>query len=314
MQDLVLIKVESALQSASVGALSGQAVTVSKVSAATNLATLVPSDGGAAVTVKLDATRQVAEMKALLGKTVMVGKAPVAMGGVGNWISLYPAAVQAKAGTAAGQLIMLKVEGGMAAAQLPSLVGQTVTIAQPQVVAGTEAAKMLYLKTAGANGSLVGVKVQGAMQAKALVGNTFMVMKSPVVGGTVGKYLVMTPISATAAKVAAGGALAAKFTPAAASKTVVTAGAAGGAMAGGGSLILTAGGGGGGPIAAASAGSSMLGAKGVALGLGLGVGAWGPIVLGLAGVAGVASLYAYYKQRRYSSDLSDDELQAAIAP
>ena len=311
MQDFALIKVESALQASSVSALAGQTATVSKVSATTNLATLVPADGGAAVTVKLDAARQVAEMKALLGKSVVVGKAPVAVGGVGNWISLYPAAAQAKAATAAGQLVMLKVEGGMAAAQLPGLVGQTVTVAQPQVAAGTEAARMLYLKTAGANGGMVGLKVQNGLQAKALVGNSYMVMKSPVIGGTVGKYLVLTPVSATAAKAAAGGAIAAKFTPVAASKAVAVGSAASGAAGGG---MIVAAGAGAGPIAAANAGSTFLGAKGVALGLGIGAGAWGPVLLGVAGVAGVASLYAYYKQRRFSSDLSDDELQSALTP
>jgi len=317
MLDVALIKVESALQAGSVAALAGQSATVSKVSAATNMATLTPANGGAAVTVKLDAARQVAEMKALLGKSVMVGKAPVAMGGVGNWVALYPAAANAKATTAASQLIMLKVEGGVAAAQLPGLVGQTVTVAQPQVTAGTEAARMLYLKTAGANGGMVGLKVQNGLQAKALVGNSFTVVKSPVVGGTVGKFLVLTPYSATAAKAAAGGAIAAKFTPVAATKTAAAVGgaAAAGGTAAGGSMILVAGtAAGGGPIAAANAGSSILGAKGVALGLGIGAGAWGPVLLGLAGVAGAVSLYAYYKQRQYSSDLSDDELQAAISP
>ena len=317
MQDLVLIKVESAMQSGQVGAMAGQTATVSSVSANTKLATLVPTDGGASVTVKLDATRQVAEMKALLGKTVMVGKSPAAMGGVGNWISLYPAGAQVKAGMAASQIVMLKVEGGMAAAQLPGLVGQTVTVAQPQVMAGTKAANMLYLKAAGSNGGLMGLKVQSLLQAKGLVGSTFMVMQSPVVGGPVGKYLVLTPISATAAKVAGGTAIAAKFTPAAMTVSkgaAVGAGTAavgvGSAATGGGGMMMAAGAN---PIAAASAGSSMLGAKGVALGLGLGAGAWGPVLLGLAGVVGVASLYAYYNQRRYSSDLSDDELLAAIS-
>ena len=315
MQDLTLIKVESALQSSSVSALAGQTVTVTDVSARTKLATLVPTDGGGAVTVKLDATRQVAEMKALMGKTIVVGKSPAAVGGVGNWISLYPAAAQVKAGTAASQIVMMKVEGGMAAAQLPGLVGQTVTVAQPQVLAGTEAAKMVYLKTAGANGNLVALKVQNGLQAKMLVGNSFMVMKSPVVGGPIGKYLVLTPISATTAKVAAGGAMAAKFTPVAATKVVGVGGAATGAAAAtGGGVAAVAGAAATNPIAAASAGSSILGAKGVGLGLGLGAGAWGPVILGLIGAAGVASLVAYYKQRRYSSDLSDDELMAAVAP
>jgi hypothetical protein len=305
MQDLVLIKVESALQSSQVAALAGQTATVSKVSAATNLATLVPDGGQAAVTVKLDAARQVAEMKALLGKSVLVGKSPAALGGAGNWISLLPAA-QAKAGAAAGQIVMLQVEGGMAAAQLPGLVGQTVTVAQPQVAAGTQAANMLYLQS---NGNLVGLKVQGAMQAKGVVGNSYMVMKSPVIGGTVGKYVVLQPFSAMAGKAAAGGAIAAKFVPAAATTAPQAAAGAGLGMAAAGGLMST-GAGTVSPIAAAGAGSSMLGAKGVALGLGLGAGAWGPVVLGIAGLVGAVSVYSYVRRRRLH-DVSDDELLAA---
>ena len=314
MQDLALIKVESALQANSVAAFAGKSVTVTSVSATTNLATLTPVDGGSAVTVKLDAARQVGELKALLGKTVVVGKAPLAAGGIGNWIGLYPAAAGAQTAASAGQLVMLKVEGGLAAAQLPGLTGQTVTVVQPQVAVGTKAAKLVYLKTAGANGSLIGLPVQNALQAKGLVGQSFLVMKSPVVGGTVGKYLVLTPVSAAAAKVTAGTAMAAKFTPAAVTKTAaVGGGTVAAAATAGGSSALTTGAALTSPVAAASSGSGILGAKGVSLGLGIGAGAWGPVLLGVAGLVGAVSLYAYYKQRRYASDLTDDELQAELA-
>ena len=52
------------------------------------------------------------------------------------------------------------------------------------------------------------------------------------------------------------------------------------------------------PVATAIAGNTMLASKGVCLGLGLGLGAWGPVILGVAGVAGAISLYGYLKNRQ----------------
>jgi len=294
MQELLLAKVESAAQAAKVSALAGQTATVTKVSAVTNLATITPSAAGQApIIVKLDAARQVGEMQALVGKTVMIGKTPATIGGIGNWISLAPVA-QAKAGGAAvagaaeaGRLVMMKVDG-IGAAQLPALAGKSFTVAQPPMVAGTKAAGMLYLNPTG-GGDLVALGLQDPLtNAGGLVGKTFTVAQSPVVGGTTGKFLVLKPM---AAKAAAGGAVAAKFVPAAA--------------------LLATGAGTVNPLAAATAGSGILGAKGVALGLGLGLGAWGPVALGVAGIVGAASLYTWARRRNGTPTVSDDEILLA---
>lgn len=134
MQDLFLAKVESAMQASQVGALAGQTATVSSVSATTNLATITPTTAGQApIIVKLDAARQVTELQALMGKTVLVGKTPTTIGGIGNWIALTPAA-GAKTGAAVagtGQLVMMKVEGTGAAIKLPALAGKSFIVAQP---------------------------------------------------------------------------------------------------------------------------------------------------------------------------------------
>ncbi|CAA7622345.1 Magnetosome protein MamD [Magnetospirillum sp. LM-5] len=310
MQDLLLAKVESAMQASQVSALAGQTATVTKVSAATNLATITPTAAGQApIIVKLDATRQVVELQALVGKTVMVGKTPAAIGGIGNWIALTPvtSAKAAAAATGAGQLVMMKVEGTAAAVNLPALAGKSFTIAQPPVAAGTKAAGMLYLNPVG-GGDLIAINVQNAAtQTGGLVGKTFVVAPSPVIGGTTGKFLVLKPLTAGAGKAVGGGAIAAKFIPAAVTGT----GGAAAVGAGSASSLLTAGAGTVTPITAAGTGSAMLSAKGLGLGLGLGLGAWGPFLLGAAGLAGAAALYVWARRRHGTPDLSDDALLAA---
>jgi len=321
MQELILAKVESAVQAGTVGALAGQTATVSDVSATTNLMQLTPANAAqGTVTVKLDAARQVGELKALVGKSVVIGKSPATVGGIGNWIALKPVAASGvatatAAGAAGSQLVMMKVEGTAAAAQLPGLVGKTVTVIQPIVAPGTKAATMIYLKPVAAGSELIAVQMPHAMltQAPGLVGNTFTVMPSPVIGGTFGKFLVLKPVTAAAgAQAAAGGAIAAKFVPAAGQVTTgaTTAKAAAGLAASGGMLATATGTTS--PIAAATAGSSMLGAGGVGLGLGLGLGAWGPVLLGVVGIAGAVSLYGYVRRRRGQPELSDDELLLAV--
>jgi hypothetical protein len=308
MQDLLLAKVESAMQASQVAALAGQTATVTDVSATTKLATIAPTTTGQApIIIKLDAARQVTEMQALVGKTVMVGKTPTAIGGIGNWIALTPAA-GAKTGAAmagAGPLVMMKAEG---AANLPALVGKSFTIAQPPVAAGTKAAGMLYLNPVG-GGDMVAINIQNAIsQTGGLVGKTFTVAPSPVVGGTTGKFLVLKPIATGAGKAVGAGAIATKLIPAAVTGT-------GGAAALGGvgatATLMAASAGALNPIAAAGTGSTILSAKGVALGLGLGLGAWGPFALGAVGLAGAAALYTWARRRHAAPDISDDALLAA---
>ncbi|MBF0333625.1 MAG: hypothetical protein HQL40_08255 [Alphaproteobacteria bacterium] len=309
MQTFMLAKVESLMQANQVGALAGHTATVSKVSATTNLMTLVPTDSArAAVTVKLDAARQVAEMKALIGKTLVIGKSPATIGGIGNWITLCPAGKTGAAAmaAAASDLVLLKAEGGTAAAQLPGLVGQTVTVAHPPMAAGTNAASMLYLKPA-AGGGLTGLKVQGAVATHAMVGNSYVVGQGPVVGGTIGKYMVFQPVAVPAAKTIAATTVTtvAAAQPGAGGVVAGLSTSAGTLMATGAATVN--------PVAAASAGGTLLGTKGVCLGLGLGLGAWGPVLLGVAGVLGAASLIQYVRKRGAAPTLSDDELLAAAA-
>lgn len=318
--DAILAKVESARQAAELGALAGSKVVVSDVSSVTKLATLTP-EGGSAVTVKLDATRQIAELKTMIGKTVIVGKSPTALGGIGSWVSLYPVAqgngavvaAGAGAGAATNPLVMMKVVGGEAAAQLPTMAGKSFTVLAPPAGAG-KVAPMLYLKptvvAAGAEVLKIPVSEGVLAQTSGLVGKTFTVAKSPVVGANFGQYLVLKPAVASAGAKAATGGLAAKIGSLSGGKSV-TAASASVASAG----IVAPAVGALNPIASATAGQTILAGKGIGLGLGLGFGAWGPVVLGVLGVAGVVALTnSVIKFRRRESKSQQallDELAAS---
>lgn len=58
------------------------------------------------------------------------------------------------------------------------------------------------------------------------------------------------------------------------------------------------------PVSAAAVGNTLLTGKGVCLGLGLGLGAWGPVLLGVAGLACAASLCDYLKNRKAQAEAS----------
>ncbi|MBF0268844.1 MAG: hypothetical protein HQL44_09640 [Alphaproteobacteria bacterium] len=319
--DVILTKVESARQAAEVGALAGKTVVVTDVSSATKLATLTP-DGSSAITVKLDATRQIAELKALAGKSVLVGKTPAALGGIGSWVSLTPVAkgagvAAASTGAGADSLVMMKVVGGEAAAQLPALAGKTYTVvAPPMASAAGKTVPMLYLKQSGAaaGAELLKIPVQDTAfaQASGLAGKTFTVAKSPVVGANFGQFLVLKPTAAVGAKAATGSLLAAKLgTTVAATGKTATAAAGTATVAAGNALspavaALN-------PVASATAGSTVLAGKGVGLGLGLGLGAWGPVVLGVVGLAGALSLVAYLRDRSKREPVSHQALMDELA-
>jgi hypothetical protein len=315
--DMILTKVESARQAAEMSALAGKSAVVTDVSSITKLATLTP-ESGTAVTVKLDSARQVAELKTLIGKSVLVGKSPTALGGIGSWMTLYPvaqgkAASAAAAGAAGNPLVMMKVVGGEAAAQLPALAGKTFSVvAPPAAQAAGQAVPMLYLKpvgaAAGAELLTIPVKDTALAQAGGLAGKTFTIAKSPVVGANFGQYLVLKPAAAGAAKATAGGLLAAKLS----STTAAGKSAAAQATLAAGSALTPAVGALN-PFATAAAGNAVLTGKGIGLGLGLGLGAWGPVLLGVAGLAGAISLANYVREFRRREPTSQQALLDELA-
>ncbi|CAK0753064.1 Magnetosome protein MamD [Azospirillaceae bacterium] len=246
LQEIVLAKVEDTAQAAMLSGLTGKSFTVAQVTTAGNgLGTFVflNPDGGVtaagqgAVALKLEGTRQMAQMSGLIGKSVTIGKAPMMVGGVGKWIAFCPnAGLAAKGlvgagaaglgagGAAAGlgagsvassQLIMLKLEGAGAAAQTSMMAGKTFSVAKVSAATG-EAGKWLFLQpigdAAGAAKDIIALKVQnGAGQLSWLVGKTFTVGNGPMVAADgAGKYLFLQPATGAVVKGVAGTAIAAK--------------------------------------------------------------------------------------------------------
>lgn len=236
--------------------------------------------------------------------------------------------------------ILIEVANAKQAAMAKAAGGKAFTVVAPPV--GANANNMLFLKPAGAAAGQGGnqvmmLKVQeGANQIPALIGKTFSVNKAPTVAGVGPKNLIiLKPVTVTGTKAAAA------TTTTAAAKTAGTKAAAG-AAAKTGAAAKAAGGMAGKPVMmnaamtapAATAGKACVAGKGAAtatsaaaaakttaaagtiwsgtgwsLGLGLGLGAWGPVILGGLAAAGV---YGYVRSKKdQDAHKSDSELQPA---
>ncbi|MBF0139398.1 MAG: hypothetical protein HQL74_03850 [Magnetococcales bacterium] len=332
----MLFAVEGARQAAQLSTLSGKSFVVGQVSSAGtgltgNWLFLQPAGevGAAAakktVAIKLEGARQMASLSSLTGKTVMVGKAPVTVGGACHWLALNPVTGSAVAGgvatpgTAAG-LTMLKLEGGRQAVQMSGMAGKTFTVI-PSPVMGAKGADWVFMQPAG-GGKIVALKVQanaGSVTSSSLVGKSFMVGKAPVMAGKGGaSWLMLKPATAGMTLVKGGGGACvaavgggaaagcpvataqtvALTTPAASVAPVAVAGKTG-TVVGKAALAKTAGGG------------VIWKGTGMGLGVGLGLGAWGPAILLGAAVTGVG-VYSYLKRRK-EAEVDGDAVEAATA-
>ncbi|MEO5363058.1 MAG: hypothetical protein H7838_05480 [Magnetococcus sp. DMHC-8] len=293
---------------------------------------------GNTVALKIEGGRQVAHLAGLTGKTVTVGHAPAVVGGVGNWLVLHSGAgavatagavgtagVVAK-GDAGAKMLLMQLEGTQQTAQMKTLAGKTFTVI-PSPMVGGNAKGWLFMKPVGGAGvagkDLVALQVQGGTQANlsGLIGKSFTLGKAPLATGNVaGSWIVLQPAggavakgAATGAAVAAkgGGAFAlppldgweelgavkgtgtAKVAAALQGGGVVSAAkpVAGKALAGTGSV-------GGGAVAAAAKGGTIWNGTGMSLGLGMGLGPWGPVLLAGVLVAAGYGTYRYYRNRQ----------------
>ncbi|MBF0460328.1 MAG: hypothetical protein HQL87_02935 [Magnetococcales bacterium] len=297
---------------------------------------LVPSGGAAGNTValKIEGGRQAAQLAGLAGKTVTVGHSPTMIGGMSHWLVLNTGGGAAAAGAvgavgvtakggAGSKLLLMQLEGTQQAAQIKALAGKTLTVI-PSPMVGGSAKGWLFLKPLGGAGiagqDLVALQVQGGTQASlsGLIGKSFTLGKAPLATGNVsGSWIVLKPVGGVAAKgVAAGATVAAKggvvtlppfdgwteFGAAKATGTTKVAAVQGGmaaakplatkALAGGSSAA------GGAVVATAAKSGTLWNGTGWSLGLGLGLGPWGPVLLaGLLTAVGYGT-YRYYRTRQ----------------
>jgi len=137
---------------------------------------------------------QTAQALAGAGKTFTVGKVTAAGGGMRNMITLTPT------GNASGT-VAVKLDGARQMGDLAALSGKTVTVAKPAIIGGGN--NMLAIKPvaasvtkASAASSVSIVKLEGArqgMQAAALTGQKFTVVKPVIVGNNAASTLFLQP-------------------------------------------------------------------------------------------------------------------------
>ncbi|MBF0359163.1 MAG: hypothetical protein HQL70_11205 [Magnetococcales bacterium] len=304
-------------QSAQLSGLAGKSYVASKVSTAgtglSKMFFLTPVDaGGKSVGLKIEGTRQVAEMTSLAGKTITIGKSPTMIGATGNWLVVNTGSAGAattgaaatgaalKGKAAASTPFLMELEGANQGAQLKAMSGKSFTVIKSPLGAAN-AKSWLFMKPAGAATSekMVALQIQnGAGNFSGLVGKTFTVGKAPIVAGNgAGNWILLQPSTGAVAKTTASVAAASKskgaISSVKAAKSATIAKEAGTVVKSGTTAIA----GKSSTVAAASSGSGVIwNGTGWKLGLGLGLGGWGPVLLAGVVVASGVGIYSYLKQ------------------
>ena len=253
------------------------------------------------IMMKVEGAKQAVQLPMMSGKTFTIVKP---MAGAGdNMLALKPVGAMGAAGKGAGAAGAAgKGAGAMGAAGKGA--GAMGAAGKGAGAAGAAGKGVISLEIQGGGGKL-----------GALVGKTFTVGKAPVVAGNAGKWLVLQPTTGAAAKAMAGTAVAAPAVApkAAVAKAIMVKGVAGGGVAEGAGVAAKAASGkaavgmaGVAGSAKAAAGSTIWTGSGWSLGLGLGLGPWGPAILGLLGVTAV---YGYLRKRRSQRSETDDEIE-----
>ncbi len=261
---------------------AGMAVKTAGAAAAADI-TITQIQGANSILIEVTNAKQAAMAKAAGGKAFTVMAPPVGAN-ANNMLFLKPAG--AAAGQGGNQVMMLKVQEG--ANQIPSLIGKTFSVNKAPIAAGVGPKNLIILKPvtvtakSAAATSAAAAKTAGGKAAAGATMKTGATAKAA--GGMAGKPMMMnaamtTPAATSAGKACVAGKSAATATTAAATaKTTVAAG-------------------------------TIWSGTGWSLGLGLGLGAWGPVILGGLAAAGI---YGYVRNKKdQEAHKSDNELQPA---
>ncbi|MBF0470155.1 MAG: hypothetical protein HQL48_02150 [Gammaproteobacteria bacterium] len=310
----IAVKLGGARQVADLGAMVGKSVTIGKtpMMAAGGGKWLVLAPAGAAgasgqaaaassaTVLQLEGARQGMEAATLTGKTFTVAH-PMVMGETagGKWLFLQP--------QNGGDMVALKMAN---TAQATGMIGKTVTVGAPPMVAGNTG-HFIALKpvaaSAAAKGGTAGLAAK-SMAAKGAAAKGGAAMAAPKCAAAAKTVAVAAPKCAMAG---AGGAsmqtvaMTNVVAPAGAATTAAAAApAAAGTAAQTGTAAAKAGTAMAATTKATTAGAAVKGGTiwkgtGMSLGLGLGLGVWGPIIL--AGV-GATAAYGYFRGRKAETE------------
>ncbi|MEG3640719.1 magnetosome protein MamD [Magnetococcus sp. PR-3] len=298
----LFFKVQGASQLSQVARLGGTPVKISTLSTAnaSQWLMLTPLDATGAMAdqataIKLEGTRQSLQLAKMTGQEVTVSKPPMVIGADSRWIELSPIKKMTAASNSSPS-IMMKVEGGKQAAQLPYMFGKKYTII-PSPAMGAKSAGWVFMKpassTMAADQGMMALKLQNGATTSAqitpLMGKTFTVEQAPLMAGNASKWFVLKP---ALEPIAASSTATAK-------KVALTSGAP---EASAKSATIKA--------ATATGSSSLLGSVGKGgfnLSLSLGMGAWGAVLL-VGGVALGLGIYNYCNKTKKNSP-GEQEIQ-----
>ncbi len=221
----VALKIEGGRQLAQIGGLVGKTVTVGKTptivggvgakylvlhpagSAAAAAAAAAAGTAGAGkaaaasgtMMMKLEGTRQAAQMKALGGKTFTVVKSPMMAGTAKNWLFMKPAA-----GAVAGkEMIALQVQNG--AGNMGGMIGKTYTLTKAPIATNVKGAWVL-MKPATATGAGTAAKAAASIGAGGMaIKKSAVVAAKPTAAAPIVAPAPVAPVAkaAPAAKAAA---------------------------------------------------------------------------------------------------------------
>ena len=183
---IVMAKLEGAQATAAAKAAAGKSFMIAKVSNVGNIVILKPVGsvagkaamvkaagtgagmGAGSLALKLEGAKEAMGLKAMVGKTITIGKGPMAGG---KWLVLKPvAAASVKTAAVGAGLALSKVEGAKQVTQVKGLVGHTYTVVDP-ATAGQAGKSVLVLKPAGAGAKAAAAK---SMMAKTTIAKTTM--------------------------------------------------------------------------------------------------------------------------------------------